>query len=102
MRQTGDGTEIFIFLGTEGNDGIANSSPSATEIPLLFPSLMETDFSLCRSAPRQFFPTRKKYVATSIADSVIHCDGISKFRCQILSDERKSDICLLSPIPSLI
>ncbi|KAJ8443768.1 hypothetical protein Cgig2_029673 [Carnegiea gigantea] len=52
---------------------------------------MATDFEFRRHPCPANFPAKKKYVAISVAESVTDDDGISKFRRQVVSDERKSD-----------
>ena len=86
------------FFGGEGGGGMIFPSSSATE----FPSLMATDFYFCRCPCPANFPRPKKYVAISIADSVVNNDGILKFRRQVVSGKQKSDGRNLSPILSLM
>jgi len=56
------------------------------------------DFQIRCCLPRQFFPAKKRYVAGSVADSVVAGDGIMKFHRQVPSNESKSDSRFLSPI----
>jgi len=46
-------------------------------------------------------PAKKKYVASSVAESIAIDDGILKFLRQVLSDERQSDSRISLSIPSL-